>query len=249
MSVKVASLWKDSQFRGYNNETKLLYIYLVTNRDLNVVGVFSPSPEVICSELNFTIEGLREFCKTLVVDKRLYLKKYEGVVYWVIPKHFNTVPKSQSSVTKVQKALSELPDVIVNFLETVGISSKQKIRPFERPTPEQVSEYAIKLGYLIDGNEFVRYYEDQSYKYGKKHIWVDGRGTEVRDWKAKLKRVWCKDDNKLKIFKEAPKGFKSFYIIQDGKPICPDGWRNGKPFSKEFTVDIEMKKEFDSINL
>ncbi len=248
MPVKVARLWKDARFRELPNLTKLLYIYLCTSKDLNVVGVFSPVLESVCVELKIDIEELRYHTRELVAKKFIYVKKIEGVVYFVIPAHFNTIPKSEASILKIQKALASLPDSLSQFLKTIGITTNFKVKEFKKPTPEEAAEYAVSLGYLVSGKDFVEYYENQAFKYGRSDIWVDGRGTPVKDWKAKLRKVWCKQENKMKTFDDAPKGFEAFYININGVIVYPDGWKNGKPFSKDFTSDIELKKQFNENN-
>ena len=38
---------------------------------------------------------------------------------------------------------------------------------------------------------------EQAAKFGKKGVWVDGRGKQVNDWKGKLRKVWFKDERKI----------------------------------------------------
>jgi len=245
MSVKISRLFKDSRFSNLPDITKLLYIYLSTNPNLNTVGVFSPNLGVVCIEVGCSMEELQESSKLLIKLKYLYVKKFEEVIYFIIPEHFNTIPKSEAVITKVNKTLETLPEALSLFLNSIGINVKAKTKEFVEPTPKEVTELSLSWGYLVDAEKFIGYYKEQSERYGKKGIWVDGRGTQVRDWKAKLKRIWCRDENKIKTFKDAPKGFEGFHIIKDGNVITPDGWKNSKPFSKSFTVDIELKREYE----
>ena len=245
MSVKVGRLFKDSRFNRFPDKVKLLYIYLATSPDLNTVGVFSPNIEVAQIETGLSLSQFKMACIELIQNKFLYTKKFNDVVYFIIPAHFATIPKSEATVTRVNKTLKSLPEGLVGFLATVGISTSSKVRTFVKPTAEEVSEYAMSLGHLIDGQEFVKSYEEYSKNFGKTNIWVDSRGTQVRDWKAKLRKIWFKDDNKVKTFADAPKGFESFYVNIGGQVITPDGWRNGKPFSKSLPVDIELKKQYE----
>lgn len=245
MAVKVGKLWSDTKFQSLTDRAKLLYIYLATNPDLNTVGVFSPNLEVVRIELGCTIEELRDSTKTLISLGYIKAKKYEGILYFIVPKHFNTIPKSEASVLKVQKQLSQLPKGLVNYLDTLGIKTTSKVRSFSKPESQEVTDYALSLGYNINGEEFVKYYEDQSERYGKKGVWVDGRGTQVRDWKAKLRRVWCKEEHKLKEIKGAPEGFGSFHIVFEGKTAFPDSWKNGKPHSKNLALDMKLKQEYE----
>lgn len=245
MGVKISKLFKDSKFQKLPETTRLLYIYLSTNPSINTVGVFSPNLDIVAIEVGCTMEQLRESTRLLIKDKFIYVKEFDNVVYFIIPEHFNTIPKSEATVIKVQKILKSLPDDLVTFLSSVGISTSSKVKTFVKPTAEEVSEYALSLGYLINGSEFVSYYQGQADRYGKKDIWVDTRGKQVNDWKGKLRKVWCKEDRKLKSVEGAPEGYDRFYIIQDGNVVQPEGWRNGKPFHKSISYDIALKKQFN----
>jgi hypothetical protein len=245
MSVSIGKLWKDVWFQKQADQTKLLYLYLVTHPNLNTVGVLSLNLEVASLELGLPIEQISNNTKILRDHKLVYVKSYEDVIYFIIPAHFNTIPKSESSVSKVDKVMKSLPEELVTFLETVGITLKSKVREFTRPTQEEVVEYALSVGHLISGDTFIKYYDEQSARYGKKDIWVDGRGTQVRDWKSKLRKIWCKDENKIKSCPDAPKGYESFHVIEKGVLVVPDGWKNGKPHSKNFTSDIILKREYE----
>lgn len=155
------------------------------------------------------------------------------------------MPKSQASLQKLTKVLATLPTELVDFLGSLGIDTNTKVKAFKKPSAEEVSEYSLTLGHLINGQDFVKYYQETSERFGKKDTWVDARGSEVRDWKRKLQRVWCKAENKLLEHKDAPEGYKNFFVIEKGVVVQADGWRNGKPFSKSLTSDILLKKEYE----
>jgi hypothetical protein len=245
MPVNIGKLWGDQKFQRMDMLDKLLYIYLSTNPNLNVVGVLSPSIDVMIAELGCSKDHLRFATKGLRSLGYIHVKKFRGIVYFIIPEHFNKVPKAESSITRVQRDLDKLPVGLVKYLENIGITAGAKINPFKKPNSEEVSKYALSKGHLINGEEFIEFYEGKAELFGKKNIWVDGRGKEVRDWKAKLRRVWFKDENKLTEVKGAPKGYEYFYIMFEGKATLPDGWRNGKPYSKNIAVDFELKRQFN----
>lgn len=244
MGVKIGRLFKDARFNKLPTESKLLYIYLATNPDINTVGVFSPNIEVATIESGLDKDLFKRYLKVLISNKMVHVKKVGDIVYFIVPEHFNTQPKSEAMVNRVNKALKSLPTDIVKFLSTLGVNPSSKVKSFEKPTLEQVADYSLENGYLIDAKEFVDYYEGQAQRYGKNH-WVDGRGTQVKDWKAKLRKVWFKDERKLKTFKDAPKGYEAFYVREGDKLFCPDGWKNGKPYSKDFITDMKLKKEYE----
>ena len=244
MAVKIAKLFKDYNFQKLTQEARLLYIYLVSNPSLTTIGVFSPDVRVAALESGLSKDKFREASKILLDNGYIHVKKYEDLIYFIIPRHFDTIPNSDATARKVVKLLSKLPDELVTFLDILGIKSDAKVVTFTKPSPEEVTQYAMSIGYQINGQEFVDYYDEVS---GSKAYWVDGRGKMIRDWKSKLKRVWCKDDRKMKAIKGAPKGYEYFHVMKDGKAIYPDSWKEGKPWSKDFVSNKVLKREFEEL--
>lgn len=249
MSVKVGRLWRKGEFKLLSQPAKLLYIYLATNPDLNTVGVFSPDLEVARIEVGMDEDTFQEACREVVKSRLVHAKKFGDVLYFIVPAHFDTIPKAESSIARIQKTLSDLPEGLIKFLAARGIDVDAKVKNFEKPTPSEVSKYAASKGYNVDGNEFCNFYEEQAERFGKKGIWVDSRGKQVRDWKAKCRKIWFKPENKItiKVIKGAPKGFENLSVEVDGRVFGPDGWKKGKPWSSILVVDIALKKEYERL--
>lgn len=246
MAVKLDKLFRNINFRKLSKESKILYFYLVTHKDLSIIGTLVLDIEVFLIQCGLSDEEFRSSTKELIENSFIKVKKVNNIVYFIVPDHFNTIPKSEASVNKVNKLIKSLPKELVNFLDIIGINSNSKVKTFTKPTPEEVSNYALSHDYLIDGEEFVSYYDQMAENFGKPH-WVDSRGTQVRDWKAKMRRIWFKPEKKLKVFTNAPEGFEKFYIKSDSGFVCPDGWRGGRPFSKDIVVDMKLKKEYEQL--
>ena len=60
---------------------------------------------------------------------------------------------------------------------------------FTAPTVDEVTNYAARLGYKVDGKTFVQHYESKG--------WKDSTGRTVKNWKNKVRSVWCRDENKI----------------------------------------------------
>jgi len=62
---------------------------------------------------------------------------------------------------------------------------------FQKPTPEQVTEYAAEIGFSMDGEAFCDFYESKGWKIGQ---------TAMKNWQAAV-RTWKRRmiaDGKLK---------------------------------------------------
>lgn len=243
MAVKIAKLFKDYKFQELSQTARLLYIYLTTNPNLSTVGVFSPDIRVVALEVGITKEELRKATSELIDAGYIYVKKFDELIYFIVPAHFGTIPSSDATARRVTKLLSQLPDDFVKFLESINITPHIKVVEFNKPTAEEVTQYAMSIGFKIDGKAFVEYYDEVS---GGKDYWVDGRNKRIKDWKSKLKKVWCKPDRELKKMFDAPKGYEYFHVMKDDVAYYPDGWRNGKPWSKSLTIDILLKLEYEN---
>lgn len=57
---------------------------------------------------------------------------------------------------------------------------------FQKPTPQQVTEYAASIDFVLDGEAFCDFYESKGWKIGK---------SPMVDWKAAV-RTWRRMDRK-----------------------------------------------------
>lgn len=242
--IKIGRLWGDIKFSPLSNNSKLLYIYLATSPYINSVGVISPNTDVIKGQLGISLDELRNCSMELVKSKLIVIKRFDEVVYFLVSDHFNSLPKSDSVINKSAREISELPKGLQELLTSMGIKPSSKVIKFVKPTPKDVVEYAISQGYRVDAKTFIDYYEGQAKSRGREGVWMNSKGKVVRDWRATLKKIWLKDDQKLTPCAGAPKGFEYLYIDDGGKVVTPDGWRGGKPYCKNFLHNKQILKEF-----
>ncbi|MCK5017966.1 MAG: hypothetical protein KAS32_12995, partial [Candidatus Peribacteraceae bacterium] len=118
---------------------------------------------------------------------------------------------------------------------------------FIPPTPEEVTDYALEQGYIIDGITFVDFYKGNADRLNKKSGWYDSNGKQVKDWKGKLRKVWFRKIEKMKHCKDAPKGFELFYVKCVDKIVVATSWRRGKPYGEGLEEDKILNKEFNKI--
>lgn len=247
MAVKVGKVLRKNNFFKLSNNAKLIYIYLATDPNISCVGVLSLNIDVAIIHLNLTLDGFRGGCEELVELSLLSVDRFEGEVYFTVVDHFNTIPKSDNAVIKITKELQKLPAGLVKKLNSLNINVSRKVVTFTEPSPKEVMDYSLSQGYQIDADAFIGYYRGKAKDSGKGGLWLDGRGKQVKDWKAKLRGVWFKDENKLKTVIGAPKGFESFYINFEGKQIFPEQWRGGLPYSKNIVVDKALKRGYNDL--
>lgn len=111
---------------------------------------------------------------------------------------------------------------------------------FTPPTPDEVAAHALSKGHVVNGHTFVDYYASND--------WYNKNNKKVRNWKATLERVWCREENKLELVDGAPKGFEYFHITLDnGDRISPESWKNDKPTHSNFLYAELLIEEFECI--
>lgn len=244
MAIKIGNLWRDVKLRSLHRNSRLLYIYLASHNDLSTVGTVCIDLDIAMLELNLNLDELRN--ATVQLTKSGYIITQhipnEGV-YFAVIKHYDSLAKSEMTVNKAKKDLLTIPEGLQKKL--LGyIDLDSKFLSFKEPTEQEVAEFAMSKGYIIDAKEFIRFYSDNGKNLGKQG-WYDGRGRAVKNWKGKLTKVWFKEDRKLTKCEGAPEGFEYFYIMYDGKMVTPTSWRNGKPYSSDgMTFDKKLQEEY-----
>lgn len=245
MAVKIGKLFNDTKFTSLSMHSKLLYTYLSQSPNINTVGVLSLDIQVVCIQIGITVDKLREAMLELVKKDYILCENIDGVVYFVVLDHFHTLPSSDAIIRKSTQELLPLPKKLVQKLHKFNIKPAAKLKEFKEPTIDEVNNYALSQGYNINGKDVVEFYQREAAKRGKKGVWVDSRGKIVRDWRRKIKQVWCKDERKMQPVKDAPKGFEYFHIVVDDKMVFPDYFKNGKPFSKNIAINKQLNRAYE----
>ena len=238
MSYSPSKLWGEPWFLSLSPESKLTYIYCATMPGINTLGLFASTPEAIASEVGISKP---EFDKAFLklYPKRIEVYEVDGVYWFHVTEYLNSFPQKGGRFEKGVKQFYELPGKLQDILLIGFKLPEMRIKEdFVPPTPQEVVEYGIEIGYLIDGHEFVNYYDERE--------WKDSRGKKVRNWKLKAKTVWAKKERKIHYHKDAPEGYEKFFLIHEGRAIFPKSWKNGLPFGDNIVEDTLLQDKFIS---
>jgi hypothetical protein len=234
MAVKISKLWGDARFSSLSPEAKLLYIYLCTQPSISTLGV-------VYTHTNFLkkLTGDQIELGTLQIMKYLCFKfnSKSDIITILIKDHYKSIAKSKANLRKARNeynnAYSELRELLDKHFDPSDFQDPE----FTPPTPEQVTEEALKYGHFVNGQTFCDWYAQNN--------WYDKNDKRVRNWKSKLKRVWCKEDNKLQECKDAPKGFEFFYVeLDNGDRVFPERWKDGVPMHKDFNIKQKLIQKY-----
>lgn len=114
-----------------------------------------------------------------------YFGEYYRSKYRKTPEKYEAFKRYYSGTSPVQYRKKNGTDKIRG--EEIREEKKRSMR-FEKPTASQVTAYAETIGYRLDGEYFVDFYERGGWVYGKSKI-------PIRDWKACV-RTWKKNGYK-----------------------------------------------------
>lgn len=246
MAIKVGKLWREPTFLDLSSEAKLLYIYLITAQGLDALGLINIRPQDIRHDLDMEDEVFKDACGELNDG----LVKFLGIGknIWVMVKgHFATLPKSDVTYKRFQKDLDALPGEVIGVVQDLGLMPDiDDIDNFEAPTPEEVEDYGLSLGYIINGKEFIEFYEGHAKRLGRKG-WFDGRGKQVKDWKGKLRNVWTRRAEKLNPVDGAPEGYEFFYAKDGDRVVQATRWKDGRPYGSNIVEDKILQGKFNKI--
>lgn len=224
--VKVGKLWGDANFQFISPLSKLLYCYLISQPSISTLGILVLNTIKVDTDLKLDLgeyldELLEELKDSGYIDF-FYVEDRPTVVILVID-HFKSLPKSKSNIRKgIDEGKNSKGKIKELLLEYFTTEDFQDTTSFTPPTAQEVADYALSLGFLVNGKDFVEYYGDND--------WYDKNNKKVRNWKAKCRKVWCRDTNKLKTVEGAPKGFEYFFVeIEEGNRIYPTAWVRGLP--------------------
>jgi len=237
--VKVGKLWGDAKFASLSPISKLLYCYLSSQPNISTLGVVVLDSRRITLDLK--ILEIDKYLNELVGNKFVSaLPQRDNTYLIVVLDHFKSLPKSKSNLRKAieegREANEDLRSILRNVFSSVDYSDN-----FKPPTAEEVSEYALSLGYSVNGKDFVEYYSDND--------WYDKNNKKVRNWKSKCRNVWCRDKNKIEIVKGAPKGYENFFVeIDGGERIYPTAWIAGMPTHNNYLYAQYLIDEYNARN-
>lgn len=76
--------------------------------------------------------------------------------------------------------------VSVLFEDRAKITLPDKAKKFQKPTAQEVSEYAASIDFQIDGQRFIDWYSERDWKVGR---------NKMKDWKAAVRTWKSRDKN------------------------------------------------------
>jgi len=118
------SIWKDQWFMDLDPSEKLLFIYLFSNEQASMSGLYKLPLKVIAFETGLDMRVIRDALVKFERDQKVYSDPTVGVV-WVrnMPKYHEA--KSATQQTRIAKDVAMIPDCQLkhDYLNSLGADS------------------------------------------------------------------------------------------------------------------------------
>lgn len=236
--VKVGKLWGDAKFASLSPYSKLLYCYLISQPSITTLGVLLLDIRRISFDLKLTEDIISEEILNLSTSGYIKALRDSDLVTLFIVNHYRSLAKSKSNIRKATDEGKAAEGQLRTIFRESFIPEDFNITGFNPPTPKEVMEYALSLGYEVNGKAFVDYYGDND--------WYDKNNRKVRAWRTKVAKVWCREENKVQMADGAPKGFEHFFVeIEDGVRVYPESWKGGLPSHSNYIYADYLIKGFN----
>lgn len=241
--MKVEKVWNDSKFLSLSSDGKLTYLYLVTHPAQTELGVLQLNPKLVSAQLDFTMSDFRKMTTLLIEADMITVMSVNKDIYFIINDYYQKSAKTHSSITRLKSKMEAFPEAIQEYLKG-KLNIHLEVKEFVPPTKEDVEKYAKEKGYNVNGTTFIEYYTSMADTLGRTGFY-DKNGKRVVDWRAKLRKVWFRDDNKLKQIDGSPKGFEHFHIIHNKVTFYPTAWTDGLPVHTDFSVTKLLQSKYE----
>jgi hypothetical protein len=210
MTMIDSRIYNDSWFFSLSNEAKLLFVFLITNKDCNLIGCYEMPLQLILPHFKATEAKIMQLFKELA-DRVAYI---DG---WVVVKNYGKYnPMRNPNIDKSkEKQLRELPEKIREGYETLTKGLGKGLVTLAKPFRETESETETEIGKRESTRERKPNEEDMrqianDYQVPMSFVlskWEDvetycrSTGKKYKDYVATL-RNWVKKDA-IQIRKEA----------------------------------------------
>jgi hypothetical protein len=106
------SFWKDSYIVDLETDEKLLFLYLLTNHQTNIAGIYELSIREMAFDTDIDKKRIEIILAKFIKDKKLvYINGWVALNNWI--KHQSKNPKV---VTGIHRIVENLPDWLQNYL-------------------------------------------------------------------------------------------------------------------------------------
>jgi len=203
-------IYKDDYFASLNRAEKLLFLYLLTNERVNLIGIYEITGREIKFDLDLNEDELISAKERLVADKKfVFLNNWVKIINY---EKYNNYSGSQNVKAK-EKEISLLPKDLIGSIDSVSDFSnslnnhKSEIR--NKKSEIRKSKHLFVEGEVSDedcqhiADTYHVSLKDVFDKRESMKLWSLSNSNMKTDWKMTL-MVWVRDDLKSGKLRKIP---------------------------------------------
>lgn len=193
--------WKDKWIRSLDPIEKMVYLYLLTNPETTICGVYQTTLDEIAHDTGVDHRQLSLILERFAAEGKAALYMDEWVIIPNFLKHQNlTSPKIQKGV---ERELENVPEAVISYSLSIGYAYDSINSNFnfnsnlsgkssaDAPQPPDFSKLYEEYDEKVVNDYYQRVLDYEQSKYGKRHY---------KNYPATI-RNWLKRD-KVETFKE-----------------------------------------------
>lgn len=186
--------WRDSWFQGLSPDSKLAFWYITETCD--GAGVWDPNEKMAEFSIGKKIDWekvYREFGSKMrrLPCGKLYLVNFVVFQYGELTETCKPHLKVMKLLQQhgISKGMDTLSLPLAKGMDTLKEEDKEEEEAKDRiggfgknipPSPEEVAEYSVQIGYPMDGSQWCDCYAQKGWMVGK---------SKMKDWRAAV-RTW-----------------------------------------------------------
>jgi len=199
--------WRDSYISNLDPSEKLVFLYLITNPDTNISGIYQIPLKIIATDTGFDKDMIIKILARFERDGKV---KYENG--WIALKNFikNQNERSPQVIKGIENEMENAPERLKEWVaskKVEGIDTLSYLnldidsdinlnsnlnterKRFTPPTHEEIADYCNENQYPINIFTFINFYESKGWKVGK---------NKMEDWKAAVRGWYSRDKDSAK---------------------------------------------------
>jgi hypothetical protein len=181
--------WRDEYVSRLDPSEKLLFLYLLTNPDTSICGIYQLPIKIIAVDTGFDKEMVEKILARFERDDKVFYR--DG---WVIIKNFikhqNINPSVTAGIERELKAVPADIRTLYSLPEPVPLNlTKPNLTKLNltKPTIDEIQAY-------LNDNNITSFTAEHFWNYYESKGWLIGK-TPMKSWKAAV-NTWKANDKK-----------------------------------------------------
>lgn len=200
--------WTDPDIEELTPEQKFFYLYLITNPNVNQIGLYEFSIRRACFETGYNSDTVSKLLDTFQEMGKIKRSNKTREIL-VCKFYWHNKSNSPKVIKHVEGLLDEVKDTsLIQYIYGMDTPSQEEEVQEEEKTQEESKSYIPTLPDVKDyfkengydpsvAEKAFNIYNASLEDHPKRKYWRDSRDNPIKNWKLKMQSVWFKEENKM----------------------------------------------------